>query len=248
VEPVGATTPPEVVLPVVAPVEGGGVAVPPLVEPVLGVVVTGVLVVELAAGAVVVGVELVELAAEELPVVDPVDPVAPVVPVAPVELVAPALSSGLLSFGTSAGTVDGALSATVVPPQAASATALRVPPSSASDRELRVTCSRSERIHPTPACRAVVEVALGELLAPGAEAEGFDRPRKLRARRRERQQLADHLERLTALAIGVDPVGLGLDDQLATGRRGAQAIAVTVAHSAQILPTKAGSHPRRGLG
>jgi hypothetical protein len=181
VEPVGATTPPEVVLPVVAPLEGGGVAVPPFVEPVLGVVLAGALVVELEE-VVLARVELVEeVVAEELLVVDPVDPVTPVdpvAPVAPVELVAPALSSALFSVGSSAGTVAGALSATVVPPQAASATAPRVPPRSASDRGLGVTCSRSKRTHPTPARRAVVEVALGELLTPGAEAQVLHCPRK----------------------------------------------------------------------
>jgi hypothetical protein len=248
VEPVGATTPPEVVLPVVVPVAGvvavagGGVAVPPLVEPVVGVeLVVDEVVDELLAGVVVAGVELVEDVAEEAPV----DPVVPVTPVEPVELAA---SSGLLSFGTSVGTVDGALSATVLPPQAARTTAPAAPPSSASDRLPRVTGSRSERTHATPARGAVVEVALGELLAPGAETQVLHRPGELRARRRERQQLADHLERLTGLAVGVDAVGIGLDDHLAPARGGAQAIAVAVAHFAQILSTGAGWHPRRGLG
>ena len=82
--------------------------------------------------------ELVEDVAEEAPV----DPVVPVTPVAPVELT---VSSGLLSVGVSVGTVVGALSATVLPPQAARATAPAAAPISASDRLPRVTGSRSER-------------------------------------------------------------------------------------------------------
>jgi hypothetical protein len=231
------------VLPVVTPVVGGGVAVPPLVEPVVGVLLVEEVVVELVV-EVVAAVELVVEVAEELPV-DPVVPVVPLTPVVPVELT---VSSGLLSFGTRVGTVAGALSAIVLPPQAASATAPTAPPSSASDRRPRVTCSRSERTHATPAGGAVVEVALGELLAPGAEAQVLDRPRELRPRWRERQQLADHLERLTGLAVGVDAVGIGFDDHLAAARRGAQAVAVAVAHFAQILSTGAGWHRCRGLG
>jgi hypothetical protein len=201
------------VLPVVAPLVGGGVAVPPLVEPVVGVLLVVEVVVDVLVELVVAAVDVVEDVAEEAPV-DPVTPVTPVTPVEPVEL---ELSSGLLRFGTSVGTVAGALSAIVLPPQAASATAPTAPPNSASDRRPRVTCSRSERTHATPARRAVVEVALGELLAPGTEAQVLHRPGELRARRRERQQLADHLQWLTGLAVGVDTVGIGLDDHLAAG-------------------------------
>jgi hypothetical protein len=201
------------VLPVVAPLAGGGVAVPPLVEPVVGVLLVVEVVVDVLAELVDAAVELVDEVAEEAPV-DPVTLVAPVTPVEPVEL---EMSSGLVSFGTSVGTVAGALSAIVLPPQAASATAPTAPPSSASDRRPRVTGSRSERTHATPARRAVVEVALGELLAPGTEAQVLDGPGELRARRREGQQLADHLERLTGLAVGVETVGFGLDDHLAAG-------------------------------
>jgi hypothetical protein len=53
----------------------------------------------------------------------------------------------------------------VEPPQAASATMLSAAATSASDRRPRVMRSRSERTHASPAGRAVVEVALGELVA-----------------------------------------------------------------------------------
>ena len=209
-------------------------------EPAAGVVVAE-LVVDDVVVAAVEEVVVVEVALEEPLVVDTVAPVVPVLAEAPVDALAPALSSVLWVSGTSGGTLDGALSATVVPPQAASATALRVPPSNASDREPCAIDSRpEERTHATPAGRAVVEVALRELLAPRAEAKVFDRPGKLRSRRREREQLADHLEGLAGVAVGVDPLGIGLDDHLAAGRGDAQAIAVVVAHLAEILPTRAG--------
>jgi hypothetical protein len=91
VEPVGARTPPEVVLPVPTPVEGVVAPTPPLVEPVLGVVVTGVVVGVVVAGVEVVAVEVVA-AVEEPLVATEVDPVELVAPVEPVEL---AMSSGL---------------------------------------------------------------------------------------------------------------------------------------------------------
>jgi hypothetical protein len=223
-----------------APLEPAAGVVPPSVEPAAGVVVVAELVVDDVVVAAVEEVVVVEVALEEPLVVDTVAPVVPVLAEAPVDALAPALSSVLWVSGTSGGTLDGALSATVVPPQAASATALRVPPSNASDREPCAIDSRPERTHATPAGRAVVEVALRELLAPRAEAKVLDRPGKLRSRRREREQIADHLEGLAGVAVGVDPLGIGLDDHLAAGRGDAQAIAVVVAHLAEILPTRAG--------
>src|SRR5580765_7432729 len=81
-----------------------------------------------------------------------------------------------------------------------------------------------ERRHATAARRAVVEVLLRELVAPGAEAQVLDRPGQPRCRGRERKELAQHLELLAGLAVAVDGVGLGFDEDLAPGRRGAQSI------------------------
>jgi hypothetical protein len=202
---------------------------------VVGVLVAGVVV----AGVLVTGVVVVALLE-----------VAADVPATPVTLPAedesfaedwPALSSELLVVtGTSGGGLDGTLSATVEPPQAPSATALAAAPSSASDREARVTRSRPERAHATAAGRAVVEVALRELVTPRTDAQVLDGPGEIRLRRREWKQLADHLERLAGVAVGVDPVRFCLDDHLAAARRRAQAIAVAVAHLELILPTGAG--------
>ena len=78
---------------------------------------------------------------------------------------------------------------------------------------------------------------------PRAEAEVLDRPRQLRVRGRERQHLADDLELLAGVAVEVDLLGLGLDDDLAARRGVAQAVALSGAHGGH--STEGGGRPSR---
>src|SRR4051794_15417682 len=84
--------------------------------------------------------------------------------------------------------------------------------------------------HPAAAGGAVVEVLLGELVAPVAEPEVLDGPRQLALGRRERQHDAGDLQLLAGFPVAVDAVRLSLDDDLAAGRRCPPAI--TLRHAA----------------
>src|SRR4051794_23476760 len=87
-----------------------------------------------------------------------------------------------------------------------------------------------ERCHPAPAVRAVVEVLLGELVAPVADPQVLDGPRQLRRRRSEREDLPEDLELLAGVAVAVDLPRLGLDDDLAPRRGRAQAVSLGDGH------------------
>jgi hypothetical protein len=141
----------------------------------------------------------------------PVDVPAPVdvvfVPVVdvfvPVEVVPPVVAAERV------GTVRGGapeVSVDAEPPPHAETPIDRAQPAASVAAVLnsfRVIASGAERLHPPATVGAVVEVLLGELIAPVAEAQVLDRPRELRRRRRERQQHRHHLELLACLAIDV---------------------------------------------
>jgi GNAT superfamily N-acetyltransferase len=93
-----------------------------------------------------------------------------------------------------------------------------------------------ERRHAAPAGGTVVEVALGELVAPVAEPQRLDGPGQVRGRRRQRQDDADDLELLAGVAVGVDPIRGGLDHDLAPRRRRAHAVSLACGHAGTLSP------------
>jgi hypothetical protein len=100
-------------------------------------------------------------------------------------------------------------------------------------RRARRMRSAGERGHPTPARGAVIEILLGELVTPVAEAQVVDRPGELRRRGGQRQQLTDDLELLAGLAVAVGASGLRLHDHLASGRRRPHAVLLPQSHRAR---------------
>jgi hypothetical protein len=119
-------------------------------------------------------------------------------------------------------------------PHAATPTAARSPRAATrTGRRARRMRSAAERGHPPPARGAVIEVLLGELVTPVAEAQVVDRPGELGRGGGEREQLGDGLELLAGLAVAVDAPGLGLDDHLAAGRGCAHAVSLPQSHRAR---------------
>src|SRR3954469_19491359 len=84
--------------------------------------------------------------------------------------------------------------------------------------------------HAAAARGAVVEVLLGELVAPVAEPEVLDGPGQPALGRLQRQDDAGDLELFARLAVAIDTVRLSLDDDLAPG--GGRLHAVTLRHAA----------------
>jgi hypothetical protein len=83
---------------------------------------------------------------------------------------------------------------------------------------------------------AVVEVLRHELLKrAAAEAEVLDGPGQVARGGRERKQLADDLELLSAVAVHVDGPRLDLADHLAVGP-GAEAVLLALAHERGNIP------------
>src|ERR1700759_971226 len=91
--------------------------------------------------------------------------------------------------------------------------------------------SGGERLHAPAAHRTVVEVLLGELIAPVAEPEVLDLPGQLGGGGGERQELRDPLQLLAGLAVQIDLVRSGLDDLLAAGRWRAHAVLLVQPHA-----------------
>ena len=85
---------------------------------------------------------------------------------------------------------------------------------------------RCERSHAPATCRTVVQVLLGELVAPGTEAKVLDRPGQPRGGGGEGEHLPDDLQRIAGLAVEIDLSGLGLDHDLPPAGGVAQAIAL----------------------
>ena len=99
-----------------------------------------------------------------------------------------------------------------------------------------------------PQCGQSLRSRLRELVAPVAEAQVLDGPRQLGLRRRERQDLADDLQRLARLAVDIDATGLGLDDDLAIARGCAHAVPLGVKTRREPYQDTRPGRPRRGAG
>jgi hypothetical protein len=214
---------------------------------------------ELAPPGVVVPAagEAAELPAPALPD-DAADEPAPsvlvvvvfVVVVVDVDTVGGALFVGTVSVG------EPAVFAWVeLPPQAETPTASAMPAEKAATELARLVrrvdtsrASRPERVHATPAVRAIVQILLGELVAPIAEAEILDRPRELRRRRGQRDQHGDDFQCFARLPVQIGPAGLGLEHDFATCRRCPQPVLLIVSHRFDPTSGQETRHHRLRLG
>jgi hypothetical protein len=241
--------PPAVPVPVPVPVPVVGAAVPPVPDEVDGATVP-VPVVPDVVPLVPDDVEGVTAAPPVVPDVVPLevvpevpDAVVPddVVPVAVVSVVVVSVEVSDVAedaeslSGASGGAFRGwSCAVGFVLPQAATPSAAKSPRAvTRTGRRARRMRSAAERGHPPPTRGAVIEVLLGELVTPVAEAQVLDRPGELGRGGGEGQQLGDDLELLAGLAITVDAPGLGLDDHLAAGRGRAHAVLLPQSHCAR---------------
>src|SRR5258708_23404852 len=132
---------------------------------------------------------------------DPVWPDDAVVLVVGVVVVGVTAALAAVEVGTvNAGAPEALTEVEPPPPQpaiAAATTSDQAPSVSSLFRRVRCPstprASAPEGFHPPAAVRAVVQVLLTQLIAPVAESEVLNRPRELRAGRRQRQQLGHDL-------------------------------------------------------
>jgi hypothetical protein len=194
-------------------------------------------------------------------------PAAPVFPVSP-ELAPDVVLVVVVLVEVDEVALDGALSVGTVsvgapevsvwgepPPQAETPRARATPAERAAielamraRREVTAQTSGPERIHPTSAVRAVVQILLSELVAPITEAEILDCPGKLRRRGRQGKDDGHGLHRLVRLPVHVRAPGLGLDDHLATALGRPQAILLVEPHRFDATSGQETRHHRRSLG
>ncbi|MDQ2760551.1 MAG: hypothetical protein M3Y17_09035 [Actinomycetota bacterium] len=169
---------------------------------------------------------------------DPDAGVLPVVVVALLVVAVDAAALGAAEVGTvSCGAPDVSAADDPPPPHA------DTPAASASPEPRAANALRSrglpriafllgcERGHPPGAVRAIVEVLLGELVAPVAKPQVLDRPGKLGCRRGQRQELCHYIEPLAGLAVDVIPAGLGLDHDFPPRRGCPQAVLLADPHA-----------------